>query len=120
MCSTTGSPIVFPVLDTGAGGSYVSSKLIESIGVRPIRRKSRKIEMLLHTSFRKIEVYTVKISNTAGDFEIEAEVSKVDKGELLRIINPEYKEMIEQYNHLKGIEMEDDDEKPELPIHVVY
>ena len=46
--------------------------------------------MLLHTSSRKIEVHTVKISNTAGDFEIEAEVSKVDKGELLRIKNPKY------------------------------
>ena len=27
--------------------------------------------------------------------------------------------MIEQYNHLEGVEMEDDAEKPELPIHVV-
>ena len=27
--------------------------------------------------------------------------------------------MVEQYNNLKGVEMEDDDEKPELPIHVV-
>ena len=27
--------------------------------------------------------------------------------------------MIEQYNHLKGVEMEDDDKKPELQIHVV-
>ena len=27
--------------------------------------------------------------------------------------------MIEQYNHLKGVEMENDGEKPELPIHVV-
>ena len=52
MCSTTWSPIVFSVvivlvngvkcralLDTGAGGSYVSSKLIENIDVRPIRRE---------------------------------------------------------------------------------
>ena len=33
--------------------------------------------------------------------------------------NPKYNEMIETYDHLKGIKMNERDAKPELPAHVI-
>ena len=46
-------------------------------------------------------------------------VSKVDKGVLLTIPNPNYEELISKYPHLEGVVMDDNDKKSELPIHLI-
>ena len=43
----------------------------------------------------------------------------MDRRELLTIPNPKYKEIVKSYPHLKGVVIDDPDEKPELPIHMV-
>ena len=50
---------------------------------------------------------------------MEIEFSKVERKALLTLENPHYSRLIEKYQHLKGVVMEDNDQKPELPIHVI-
>ena len=53
----------YTLLDTVAGSSYASAILINRHGVSAIRVEQRKIEMMMHTTLRKIQVYNLKISS---------------------------------------------------------
>ena len=46
-------------------------------------------------------------------------VSKVDKGVLLSIPNPQYNDKIKMFPHPAGVMMDDEDTKPELPMHLI-
>ena len=107
------------LLDTGAGSSYVSSGLIKHLKLRPTRSEGRQIEMLLHTTTKKVELYQVDISSTTYKFNLKAEVTKVEKEVLMHVPNPGYQQMLRSYEHLGGILIEDNDKKEELPVHVV-
>ena len=63
----------------------------------------------------------MKISNTCprGKFEMKTTVSKVDKGVLLSIPNPQYNDKIKMFPHPGGVMMDDEDTKPELPMHLI-
>ena len=61
----------------------------------------------------------MQMTSVEGNFTIDAEVSKVIKSNLISFPSTCYKNVIQQYSHLKGIQMNDDDEKMELPIHVI-
>ena len=52
-------------------------------------------------------------------FKINTEVTNVDRNKLLTLENPQYQGKINQYSHLQGVSMNDDDTKPELPVHVI-
>lgn len=49
------------LLDTGAGSSYISEKLVNLLGKRPILRQNRQKDMMLSTVGSKIEIYKVEI-----------------------------------------------------------
>ena len=59
------------------------------------------------------------IDSLDGNFRLETEVTKVDRGSLLSLENPKYAEVIQTYPHLTGIQMTDRDDKPELPVHII-
>ena len=107
------------LLDTGAGSSYVSAALLDYMGKQPVRREFKRIEMMMQVSNREIEIYNVVISSLTGEFQLRTEVTKVDRGTLLSLENPRYKELVERYNHLKKVTMDDVDEKEELPVHLL-
>ena len=124
-------PVVYPVvvvefagikcrtlLDSGAGSSYASAALLERIGAKPHHSGLRKIEMMLGASSRVMEVYRVKLNSVRGNFEMEAEVTKVEKPHLM-IDNPRYKKLVKKHPYLKDVTMDDNDERPRLPVHVV-
>ena len=46
-------------------------------------------------------------------------VSKVDKGVLLSIPNPQYNDKIKMFPHPAGVMMDDEDTKPELHMHLI-
>ena len=46
-------------------------------------------------------------------------MTKVDRRTLLSLENPRYKELVERYDHLKEVTMDDADEKEELPVHLI-
>ena len=125
-------PVVYPVvvvevagikcralLDSGAGSSYASAALLERIGAKPHHSGLRKIEMMLGASSRLMEVYRIKLNSVKGNFEMEAEVTKVEKPHLMMLDNPRYKKLVEKHPHLKGVTMDDNDERPRLPVHII-
>ena len=60
---------------------------------------------------KPVELFNVKISSLKRDFTINTEVTKFHKRELLSLENPRYKQCLDKYKHLKGVEMDDLDIK---------
>ena len=73
---------------------------------------------MLGASNRVMEVYRIKLNSVKGNFEMEAE-AKVEKLHLMMVDNPRYKKLIEKHPHLKGVTMDDKDERPRLPVHII-
>ena len=107
------------LLDTGAGSSYASSTLLDRLQLRPIRQEFKRIEMMFGTSNKAINIYGLQIRSLDGKFSLQAEVNKVDHKELLTLENPKCTEMVEQFSYLRGVTIQDDSEKPMLPIHLI-
>ena len=125
-------PVVYPVvivevagikcralLDSGAGSSYACTALLERIGAKPHHSGLGKIEIMLGASSRLMEVYRIKLNSVKGNSEMEAEVTKVEKPHLMMLDNPRYKKLVEKHPHLKGVTMDDNDERPRLPVHII-
>ncbi|XP_068680119.1 uncharacterized protein [Montipora foliosa] len=75
--------------------------------------------MMLGATSREVELSTIKVRSIEGSEELRVDVTRVERGELLRINNPHYQKIIDSYAHLKGVEMTDHDPKPHLPVHVI-
>ena len=125
-------PVVYPVvivdangvkcrafIDTGAGSSYASSKLLDTIKAQPKKKEIRRVEMLFGTSTKLVGIYNLRLNDTSNKFHIETEVTRVERSDLLTLDNPKYKEIIANYSHLDGIIMQDEDEKERLPVHLI-
>jgi hypothetical protein len=107
------------LLDTGAGSSYASCALIEQLKIKPVKVERRRIEMMIGSVTKNIEIYQLRAKSLESDFSLEMQVSKVDREKLLVLENPRYADIIAKYNHLRAVEMVDKDDKAELPIHLV-
>ena len=125
-------PMVYPVvvvnvggtkyralLDTGAGSSYASATLLNRLETRNHRRETRRIEMMLGAVTRDMELSTINVQSLDSQFDMDVSVTKVDKPELLHVDNPNYDQLITNYTHLRGVTMNDNDQKPKLPIHLI-
>ena len=84
-----------------------------------MRREPKKREMMLYTATSKINTCNVKIENLQINFEIKTELKAVDKDVSLTVPNPNYKSMLSDYPHLKGVKMDEFQTKAVLPIHVI-
>ena len=107
------------LLDTVAGSSYASAQLINALHKRPAETQTKRIEMMLGAMTTKVEMYNVTVTSITGNFSMSVTVSKVDKPELMMLENPKYEDLINKYTHLSGVHMDDNDTKPQLPIHLV-
>ena len=107
------------LLDTGAGSSYASGALINMLKIKPVKVEQRRIEMMIGSVTKNIELYKVQAKSLESEFYLEMQVSKIDREKLLVLENPRYSEIIAKYNHLQAVEMIDKDEKAELPVHLV-
>ena len=107
------------LLDTGAGSSYVSAALLDKVPKKCCKKEIRKIDMMLGTTTREVELSTIQIAGPAGDFIIPVEVTKVNKSELLNLDNPRYEEIIKNNEHMQGVTMDDHDTKDKLPVRII-
>ena len=107
------------LLDTGAGSSYASAALLDRLRIRPHQREVRQIEMMMGVVTKPVEIFKVQISSLKGDFLLETEVTLVNKKQLLSLENPCYQQVLEKYDHLKGVKMNDMDTKDFLPVHLI-
>ena len=107
------------LINSGAGSSYASAKLINLLNKKPIDVRVKQVDMLPSTSELRLETYQTTVEAMAGDFQMNVNLIKVNKGELLMLDNPEYENLIAKHSHLKGVTMHNRDMKPQLPVHVV-
>ena len=132
MCQPNGNDVVYPVvvveiegvkcralLDTGSGSSFASSTLLNTIGKKPVRQEFKSLEMMFQITTRKIDVYEVEIADVEGKFKMSCELNRIEKDVLMNLPNPRYKELIKTYEHLRGVHMNDGDEKALLPVHLI-
>ena len=98
---------------------YASAALFEKLLKRSRAKEVRRIEMMLGSTTREVELSKIKVRSTDGSDELNVDVTKVERRELLMINNPHYQKIIESYAHLKGVETTDCDPKPYLPIHLI-
>ena len=87
--------------------------------MKPIDVKVKQVDMLLGTSVSRLERYKSCVESVYGDFKMEVNLIKVNKGELLTLDNPNYDSVIAKYPHLKEVELHDRDTKPRLPVHLI-
>ena len=104
------------LLDTGPGSSYASASLLDRLKIRRHQREVRQIEMMMGVVTKPVEIYKVEISSLKGDFLLETDVTKANKKQLLSLENPRYQQVLERYDHLKGVKM---DTKDFLPVHLI-
>lgn len=78
------------LLDTGAGSPYASAALLAKLSRRTHAREVRHIEMMLGSTTREVELATITVRSTDGMEELKVDVTKVEKGELLMVENPNY------------------------------
>ena len=132
MTTKSGSECIFPVIlvkvigikcraliDSGTGSSYASAKLIETLGMKPTETKTSHIDMLMTSRLTRLEIYKVRIQSVDSDYELETNLTKVNKSELLFVDNTQYANLFGKYEHLKQVKMHETETKKSLPIHVV-
>ena len=90
-------------------------KLIE----KTISQEGNQTEMMMNSTTRNIEIYEAVIKNLSRSFAMDVELSKIERKTLLTLEILHYLSLIEKYQHLKGIVMEDKHQKLELPIHIL-
>ena len=107
------------LLDTGATASYASGYILDRLNLVPSHTLTRRIQTIVGIVTKRTETCNAQVSDTKGNNAISVRVTRVDRAELLSVENPNYKEMISKYRHLKGVTMEDTDTKSLLPVHVI-
>ena len=107
------------LLDTGAGSSYASTKLINLLNKRPKETATKRIDMMLGSSTTNVETYSATLGAVDGKFDMNIELTEVHKPQLLTLDNPNYATLLRKYSHLNGVKIEDNDTRPQIPIHVV-
>ena len=76
--------------------------------------------MMFQTATKSISIYQVKIADVEGKFKMTCEVNQIEKNVLRTLRNPKYKQRIEHYEHLRGVDMHDYDEKLLLPVDLIF
>ena len=99
------------LLDSGTSHSYASPTAINLTHAKLKSTGLRQIAMLTGVTTRTMQVYEVKIQSLSGDFDLDVNITKIEKKELLSLDNPQFIEVLSKYSHLRGVEMDDDDQK---------
>ena len=84
------------LLDTGAGSYYASATLLHQLKLKPIKKETKNIDMMMSSTTRKLQIYDVEISELSKKFIINSAVYKVKKNALLSLPNPKYKAITDQ------------------------
>ena len=107
------------LLDTGAGSSYASTRLLNLLNKRPTETVTKRIDAMHGSSTARVEIYSATLSAVNGSFEMNNELSKVHNPQLLPLDNPNYSSLPTKYSHLIGARIEDRDARSHIPIHMV-
>ena len=84
------------LINTGAGSSYASRKLINLLKRKPRETKTKEVDMLITSQVTKLEMYDAQIESLDGSFSIEVKLTKV-----LTVDNPKNQELMNNCTELK-------------------
>ena len=88
------------LIDSGAGSSYGSAKPINLLKKRPTDVSKRRVDMLMSSQVSRLETYETVVESVSGDFQVDVNVIKVNKEELLSVDNPNYGRLLKEYPHV--------------------
>ena len=112
-----------PYLNRYRSWSFLCSTIISLINQktskRPIRIESKRIETLVSSSMKNIPEYSVEIKDVNNEFGFKTKISYLEKSVLYELPNPNYRNMQNDYQHLRYITLNDYDTKRELPINII-
>ena len=74
------------LIDTGAGSSYASGKLIDLLKKKPCETKTRRVNMLISSHATKLDMYDTLVESLDGNFSMSVKLAKVHKRELLTVV----------------------------------
>ena len=74
------------LIDTGAGSSYASGKLIDLLKKKPCETKTRRVNMLISSQVTKLDMYDTLVESLDGNFSMSVKLAKVHKRELLTVV----------------------------------
>ena len=80
------------LISSGAGSSYASAKLINLLKKRPVDVTRKRVDMLMGSHVAHLETYQASLGSMSGGFNMDVNLVKVNKEELLSIDNPRYDE----------------------------
>ena len=107
------------LLNSGASHSYASSTFVNLTKTEPKASGVRQIGALVGVATRVMQEYKVSMQSVTDEFSLDVNVTKVDKQELLSLGNPKYKEVVAKYPHLRGVYINNDNDKRVLPVHLI-
>ena len=76
------------LLDTSAGSLYALTNLISLLNKRRKETVTNRIDMMLGSSTTNVEIYSATLVAVDGKFDMNIELTKVHKPQLLTIDNP--------------------------------
>ena len=76
--------------------------------------------MMLGSTTTKVQIYNVNIKSVDGDFSMDINLTKVDKPQLMHLDNPNYTTLLKNHSYINGVQVNDVDVNPQLPVHVVH
>ena len=93
--------------------------MIDLLKINPVRKEYKTIEIITDSTTNKLKVYNLKVENLDENFSFRTDLNKLEREVPITLLNPKYNKMIETFDHLKDIQMNERDTKLELPIHVI-
>ena len=75
--------------------------------------------MLMTSQTARLQVYQAKLQALDTNYELDVNLRKVNKSQLLFVDNPHYESILKKFQHLKDAKLNETDTKPSLPIHIV-
>ena len=73
----------------------------------------------MNSSSKMIPIYSVEISDTKDQFSFQIELHKLEKSVLVELLNPKYLELQNRYQHLKHLEINENDPKAVIHVHII-
>ena len=107
------------LLDTRAGGLFVSSTFIKLIDQKPVYWESKQMETITMTVTQTLLAYKIQLHSTDGKYSIDIKINKLDRPVLTTLTNPRITNLKRKYPHLSELQLDNEDEKDQHPIHII-
>lgn len=60
----------------GAASSYATSALLQELNITLTRNETKRVEMMLHTATKKVEIFEIQIQDVTSNFNFAMKVRK--------------------------------------------